>query len=170
VLRLGAISQAQVDAVLARPVAPGSEPTPAPAAASPHDPFGLRRQEPAEPEWIMPRGEAAVRAPGTLDSHYAPHARVVLVERPPDGRPLVSPEVGQGPVGLIAEHDLVTPEPWTRLAAPDSAEAYARELYAALRRADELGLAVVVAVLPDPSGGPLAAAVRDRLTRAAHRG
>jgi L-threonylcarbamoyladenylate synthase len=61
-----------------------------------------------------------------------------------------------------------TPSEWARLAAPASAEAYARELYAALRRADELGLAVVVAVLPDRSAGPLAEAVRDRLTRAAH--
>ena len=63
-----------------------------------------------------------------------------------------------------------TPEGWTRLAAPTTAEEYARDLYAALRRADELELPVVVAVLPDASGGPLALAVRDRLARAAHEG
>jgi hypothetical protein len=63
---------------------------------------------------------------------------------------------------------VVTPPGWTRLAAPANAEQYARDLYAALRRADELHLDVVVAVLPEASGGPLALAVRDRLARAAH--
>ena len=61
-----------------------------------------------------------------------------------------------------------TPPGWARLSAPATSEEYARDLYAALRRADELGLATVVAVLPDPDEGPLAQAVRDRLTRAAH--
>ncbi len=70
----------------------------------------------------------------------------------------------------MAVSGVPTPEGWTRLAAPTTAEEYARDLYAALRRADELELPVVVAVLPDASGGPLALAVRDRLARAAHEG
>ncbi len=191
VLRLGAISQAEVDAVLAQAAAtPARAPGSSRAAPAPgsrpflaHDPFGLGGQERAEPEWIMPRGEGApVRAPGSLDSHYAPQALVVLVERPVDGRPLQAQIVERrvdgrplparagvgGAVGLIADDDVATPEGWARLAAPASPEEYARALYAALRRADVLGLAVVVAVLPDPSGGALALAVRDRLTRAAH--
>jgi L-threonylcarbamoyladenylate synthase len=205
VLRLGAISQAEVDAVLAQAAAtparaPGSSraaPAPGSRPSLAHDPFGLGGQERAEPEWIMPRGEGApVRAPGSLDSHYAPQALVVLVERPVDGRPLQAQIVERpvdgrplqaqvverpvdgrplpaqagvgGAVGLIADDDVATPEGWARLAAPASPEEYARALYAALRRADVLGLAVVVAVLPDPSGGALALAVRDRLTRAAH--
>ncbi len=68
----------------------------------------------------------------------------------------------------MAASEVTTPDGWTRLAAPVTAEEYARQLYAALRRADELGLEVVVAVLPDADGGPLALAVRDRLARAAH--
>jgi L-threonylcarbamoyladenylate synthase len=150
VLRLGAISQGQVDAVLAGQGGAGALPA-----------SGARAAE--------------VRAPGTLASHYSPHARVVLVERSradgPDGFPamghLPSPRVPALP-GLIAPAAVPTPRGWTRLAAPETDEAYARDLYAALRRADELGLATLVAVLPDPSGGPLAHAVRDRLMRAAH--
>ena len=71
-------------------------------------------------------------------------------------------------MGLVAPSEVATPDGWSRLAAPVTAEEYARLLYAALRRADELGLDVVVAVLPDADAGPLALAVRDRLARAAH--
>ena len=63
VLRLGAISQDEVDAVLAAPAPEGAAaPTTAVDAA------------------IRPSVPAAVRAPGTLEAHYSPHARVVLVE------------------------------------------------------------------------------------------
>jgi L-threonylcarbamoyladenylate synthase len=63
--------------------------------------------------------------------------------------------------------DVPTPPGWVRLASPRDGDEYARALYAALREADALGLAVVVAVPPDPAG--VGAAVLDRLTRAAHR-
>jgi hypothetical protein len=53
-----------------------------------------------------------------------------------------------------------------RLAAPDGDSAYARALYRALREADALGLALVVAV-PPGGDGPLATAIADRLRRAA---
>jgi len=175
VLRLGAISQAQVDAALGRGPADeggdagwsrgntGSADLPGRAAAVDGPDAG---------------GSAPVRAPGTLESHYAPRARVVLVERPAGPRrPATSRDAewitgaagtAAGGIGLVAEADEPTPDGWTRLADPASAEDYARDLYAALRRADELGLATVVAVLPDLDGGPLAHAVRDRLARAAH--
>ncbi len=145
VLRLGAISQEQVDAVLATPVAQG------------------------EPE-LGAAGSTSVRAPGTLASHYAPSARVVLLE-PPAARDIArSAEASSGsPSGLIAEADVPTPAGWTRLASPRTAQEYARVLYASLRRADELGLGSVVVVLPDPGAGPLAYAVRDRLARAAQK-
>jgi L-threonylcarbamoyladenylate synthase len=155
VLRLGAISQAQVDAALA----------------------GDLLQTVAGPEasragtGSAAAGRPEVRAPGTLDSHYAPRARVLLVEAEPAGTGLdaVPGSVGSR-IGLLALAEVVTPAGWARLAAPGSAEQYARDLYAALRRADRLGLDVVVAVLPDAAGGPLALAVRDRLARAAHGG
>lgn len=84
------------------------------------------------------------------------------------GRGAVERGTPEVPTGLIAGADVPTPDGWVRLAEPATAEEYARVLYAALRRADALGLATVVAVLPDPDAGPLARAVRDRLARAAH--
>ncbi|MGB7981178.1 MAG: L-threonylcarbamoyladenylate synthase [Candidatus Nanopelagicales bacterium] len=139
VLRLGAISQAQVDAALAGAAA-GPEAGPVDGAAAP------------------------VRAPGTLDAHYAPRATVVLEAGPTLGAHDLDPTL----VGLLAEVEVATPSGWTRLAAPRTVQEYARDLYAALRRADERGLATVVAVLPDAAQGPLAHAVADRLARAAH--
>jgi uncharacterized lipoprotein NlpE involved in copper resistance len=52
-----------------------------------------------------------------------------------------------------------------RLAEPESAAAYARALYAALRAADAGGVRTVVTVAP--TDGTLAHAVLDRLRRAA---
>ena len=140
VLRLGAISQQQVDEVLAGHTA---DPT------------------------VRPGVPIPVRAPGALEAHYSPLARVVLVERSVTGRQVTNLMPG-GEVGLIAPADVATPAGWARLSAPGTGEEYARDLYAALRRADELGMATVVAVLPDSGEGALAQAVRDRLARAAH--
>jgi L-threonylcarbamoyladenylate synthase len=168
VLRLGAISQAQVDAALSGSAR--SEHRGVVGAAS--APVGGRTP--------------GVRAPGTLDSHYAPRAHVLLVD-PAGSRPVHDPVrsetiealellrimpagAPERPLpGLIADAAVPTPEGWMRLGAPATAEEYARVLYAALRSADEHGLETVVAVLPDPGEGPLAVAVRDRLSRAAHR-
>jgi L-threonylcarbamoyladenylate synthase len=183
VLRLGAISQEQVDAVLSGAGAAGS------ASTGPAEVPGAPSSVEAT---TTGAGAGQVRAPGTLDSHYAPRAQVLLVEPGPviggelpalvgraPGRPartgsrtarIVGGERGSDTaVGLIAGAGVGTPEGWTRLSTPATADEYARDLYAALRRADELGLGVVVAVLPDATAGPLALAVRDRLARAAHR-
>ena len=93
-----------------------------------------------------------IRVSGSLESHYAPNARVVLNQ---DAR------AGDG---LIALAEVVTPAGVVRLAEPANSEQYAAQLYGALRRADELGLARVVAVVP--SGDELSAAIADRLLRA----
>jgi len=53
-----------------------------------------------------------------------------------------------------------------RLSEPATTEEYAADLYRALRETDSLQLSTVVVV--PPSGAGLAAAVRDRITRAAH--
>jgi L-threonylcarbamoyladenylate synthase len=144
VLRLGAISQEQIDAVLAGDV------------------------EGSVPAAVLAGAEISeVRTPGTLESHYAPVAAVLLVEAG-GFESFASGRESWPRTGLVAASEVVTPDGWTRLAAPVTAEEYARELYVALRRADELELAIVVAVLPDATGGPLALAVRDRLARAAY--
>jgi L-threonylcarbamoyladenylate synthase len=104
---------------------------------------------------------SAVRAPGTLSSHYAPHAAVVLVE--PGG---AVPAAGSDRVGLLAPASVPTPAGYLRLAEPVGDQEYARVLYAALRQADAFGLTRVVAVLAGPDG--LGPAIDDRLRRAAH--
>ena len=93
-----------------------------------------------------------IRVSGSLEKHYAPAAKVILD---------VTPSVGQG---FIALKELVTPEGVTRLAAPTNTDEFARDLYAALRKADEMGLAEVV--VEQPQGDGIAIAIRDRLERA----
>jgi L-threonylcarbamoyladenylate synthase len=98
--------------------------------------------------------QSQIRVSGSLDTHYAPKATVLLDQTPLAGQ------------GCIAMADVVTAEGVVRLAAPHSNDEYARVLYSALRAADEQGLAVVVAV--QPQGDGIAIAIRDRLIRAAH--
>ena len=97
-----------------------------------------------------------IRVSGSLDSHYAPVATVVLDQ---------SPLAGQG---FIAMADVATPEGVVRLAAPKSDVEFARILYSALRAADEHELKTVV--VAQPAGDGIAIAIRDRLKRAAHSG
>ncbi len=98
--------------------------------------------------------EVAIRVSGSLESHYAPKAKVVL-----DQFPLV----GQG---FIAMADFSTPDGVLRLAMPKSHDEFAYLLYAALRAADQMGLATVV--VAQPLGDGVAIAIRDRLSRAAN--
>lgn len=98
--------------------------------------------------------EPEIRVSGSLDSHYAPAATVVLDQ---------SPTAGQG---FIAMADVVAAEGVVRLAAPRTHEEFAQVLYAALREADEQGLSTVV--VQQPVGDGIAIAIRDRLKRAAH--
>ena len=95
-----------------------------------------------------------IRVSGSLESHYSPNAKVVLD---------INPESGDG---FIAIDSIPTPAGAIRLAAPSSIEGYAREIYSALRYADAQGLTKVCVIQPEGEG--LAAAIRDRLKRAAN--
>ncbi len=99
--------------------------------------------------------QGEIRVSGSLKSHYAPNARLVLNQNPEPGD------------GLIALASVATPAGVTRLAAPKDASEFARDLYAALRKADDLGLTRIVAVTPEGDG--LAEAIADRLARASYR-
>jgi tRNA threonylcarbamoyl adenosine modification protein (Sua5/YciO/YrdC/YwlC family) len=117
-----------------------------------------------------PAGPAGEAAEGPLGHPERDPFGLATLEGPEPARIM-----GDGPrrapsIGLVAPSAVDTPDGWTRLAAPVAPEEYARVLYASLRAADAHGLDMVVAVLPDPDGGPLALAVRDRLARAAHGG
>jgi len=108
------------------------------------------------------------RAPGMLPSHYAPQARVELVEADevaPRASVLLA---GDERVGLLAPDPAALgalPEGLQVLAAAGGPEDYARCLYDRLREADGRRLDVLLAVAPPPAG--LGAAVADRLRRAA---
>ena len=93
-----------------------------------------------------------IRVSGSLEKHYAPAAKVLLDQTPVAGQ------------GFIAPSRRVTPTGVTRLAAPKNADEFARDLYTALRKADELGLQEVV--VEQPIGDGIAIAIRDRLLRA----
>ena len=95
-----------------------------------------------------------VRAPGTLASHYAPRARVVLVD-----------DVARD---AEARTRAAAGERIALLTLPDDAAAAARSLYAALRALDADGYDTIIATLPPDTEAH--AAVRDRLTRAAAPG
>ena len=94
-----------------------------------------------------------VRVSGSLENHYAPKAKVFLDQQPTAGQ------------GFIAMADIATPDGVIRLASPQSNDEYARVLYQGLREGDEQGLEEIVAI--QPTGEDIAAAIRDRLKKAA---
>jgi L-threonylcarbamoyladenylate synthase len=65
---------------------------------------------------------------------------------------------------MIALGSMPTPAGVVRIAAPETTLEYANQLYAALRKADELGLERVVALSPDVD--EISVAIVDRLKRA----
>ena len=99
--------------------------------------------------------EGEIRVSGSLKSHYSPDAKLVLNQAPVPGDGLIALANVETPVGVI------------RLASPENSKEFARQLYSALRRADQEGLQRVVAITP--AGDELAEAVLDRLTRASTR-
>lgn len=108
------------------------------------------------------------RVSGTLESHYSPTAQVMVVESANEATHLLTGQaIDSSSIGIIAlvsdEIELGTA---TELARPNDLNAYAAQLYAALRKADDLGLNTVVAVLPPNTG--VGVAIRDRLQRAAN--
>jgi L-threonylcarbamoyladenylate synthase len=96
-----------------------------------------------------------IKAPGLLESHYSPLAKVILDQIPERGD------------GFIALSNIKTPEGVIRLASPKNNEEYAKVLYQALRSADAQQLKVVHAQLP--IGNDIAVAIRDRLTKSANK-
>ena len=111
-------------------------------------------------------GADVVRVPGTLPSHYAPRARVVL-EAHGELAARVAHELSNGRrVGVIVpDPDWSAVDGAVVLGRPADSEEFARTLYRMLRSADGHGLDVVIAVTPEERG--LGAAVADRLRRAA---
>ncbi len=124
----------------------------------------------AEPLVEIP--QAALPSPGVGLRHYAPNARLVLVESP-----LADMAVRLAEAALQFPHErigVMLPaevswnisgailQPWGRWSAPDE---LARALYSGLRALDAQGCTVIVCPVPAEDG--LGAAIRDRLRKAA---
>ncbi|MEW2373596.1 L-threonylcarbamoyladenylate synthase [Streptomyces sp. NPDC006656] len=108
-----------------------------------------------------------VRVPGQHPSHYAPRARVVLVE-PEEvvSEAQLAQEAGQRVgVFLPAAFADAPVKAHAVVAVPASLDAYARGLYGFLRELDHHGCDLIVASLPVEEG--LGLAVANRLRRAA---
>jgi L-threonylcarbamoyladenylate synthase len=136
-------------------------------------PRGPLRQAAAQAPGQMSTRRAALPSPGVGLRHYAPKARLVLVEGALDelgGR--LAAEAANWPgerVGLLLPADMepsfapVASFAWGRWAAPRE---MARDLYAGLHALDAAGCTVILAPLPRPEG--IGAALRDRLRKAAY--
>jgi L-threonylcarbamoyladenylate synthase len=122
----------------------------------------------AEPKLSSETPPEALESPGLGIRHYAPRARILLVESEAELRQAVSREALQHRVGVLL------PQPWQTPAESVSImrwgswgdpESLARELYGQMRALDELGVDVIVCPVPPPQGMGLA--IRDRLRKAA---
>ena len=105
---------------------------------------------------VQEQSSSSPRVSGSHQKHYSPTAKVLIDGVPESGQGLIAMENVQTPLGVI------------RLTSPETLEDYARQLYSALRKADELELEFVHVRVP--AGDGLALAIRDRVTRAAYKG
>jgi len=109
---------------------------------------------------------AAPRASGTLEAHYAPRTPLVLVPGDSLAIAVRNAIVGGEEIAVIScfaqplQHNLIH---WHQ--APTEAEAFAHELYAALRTLDALGCKRIV--VQRPPATEAWRAIMDRLRRAA---
>jgi len=138
--------------------------------AGPVEPFKSREPLREEPREAMP-------SPGVGLKHYAPRARLVLVEARGEelGARLVaaaSAERGER-VGVMLPEGMMTPKeikaaqvyPWGKW---DEPETLAHGLYAGLRALDAAGCTVILCPLPAAEG--IGVAIRDRLEKAGTKG
>ena len=114
---------------------------------------------------VRERDEAAPRASGTLESHYAPRAKVRLM----DARQLraafqVLGNDAKG-IALYARSAMEPARQVPRRRMPEDAAAAARELFAVLRELDATGVRLIW--VETPPEGVEWDGVRDRLQRAA---
>ena len=113
---------------------------------------------------VSDRGDVA--APGTLEHHYAPNARVHVTTDGDVGARARSLLASGARVALLTMHPPAgLPTGVIVLDPPRDADEYAHVLYARLRESDAHDVDHVLAVPPPPDG--IGAAVADRLARAA---
>ncbi len=106
-------------------------------------------------ETVLNNQTAQIKAPGLLESHYAPLAKVYLSGTPRSGD------------GFIALSKYPTPDGVIRLISPANNNEYAKTLYQGLRLADSKKLAKVFVIAP--TGDDIAVAICARLQKAAQK-
>ncbi|MFD7159635.1 L-threonylcarbamoyladenylate synthase [Kribbella sp. NPDC059898] len=108
---------------------------------------------------------SSVRVPGQHPSHYAPRARVVLVE--PQDLAAEAARYADHKVGVLVPPALAGAaiEAHAVVVLPDDLAGYARGLFGYLRDLDHRGCDVILATLPEEHG--LGLAIANRLRRAA---
>jgi L-threonylcarbamoyladenylate synthase len=148
-LRPGLLTRAQLEAVCGQPVLDKDAPTTV----------------------------AAPRASGSLESHYAPNARVRLMDAKALQTALnamdannatAAAQTSPGPVAVYARCPLRVSTPALHRQMPDEAAAAAQQLFAVLRELDALGVSQIW--VQAPPDAPEWDGVRDRLGRAAADG
>jgi len=122
-----------------------------------------------------PVSVAAPRASGTLESHYAPNARVRLMDALALQAGLdtlnttaKNPAARPGTVAVYARSPLRLNAPSLHRQMPEDAAAAAQQLFAVLRELDALGVSQIW--VQAPPDAPEWDGVRDRLSRAAADG
>ncbi len=128
---------------------------------------------------VAERGVSSEAPPETLESpglglrHYAPRARLILVESEAELRRVLAQEAGEKRVGVLLPNGWagsgwsaagagVIAVPWGSWSEPES---LARELYSQMRALDNRGVDVMICPMPPADG--IGLAVRDRLRKAA---
>jgi L-threonylcarbamoyladenylate synthase len=136
---------------------------------------------------VRPAGVEALPSPGVGLRHYAPKAKLVLIEAPESADPAnekLAELLNEGALRFQGERlGVMLPAElpasalnaagsntqgqilfsWGRWSEPES---LAQDLYAGLRWLDDQGCTVILCPLPPPEG--IGAAIRDRLRKAAH--
>jgi L-threonylcarbamoyladenylate synthase len=99
--------------------------------------------------------KSEIKAPGLMQSHYAPEAEIKL-----NG-------IAMNGDGFIALSNIKTPKGCVRLASPNNLQEFAQQLYSALRLGDAKKIKSIAVITPTGTG--IAIAIRDRLMKASNK-
>lgn len=94
------------------------------------------------------------RVSGNLEKHYAPKAKVIINQAPKSGQ------------AFIALSSFQTPDGVYRISSPVNVIEFARDIYAGMRKADELGFSELIIEVPEGQG--IEVAILDRLRKASN--
>jgi L-threonylcarbamoyladenylate synthase len=95
-----------------------------------------------------------LRVSGSLKKHYAPNAKVIINQTPTAGQ------------AYVALSRYGTPDDVYRISSPANVDEFARNIYASMRKADELGFTELVIEVPEGQG--IEIALQDRLRKASN--